>query len=116
MAKLIVLVALAAGCANIHVNRAALVASTLALACDAGQTMRAAREGWKGQFEQNPVMGSHPDQATVAGYFVGAIAINSLVWLVTPDRHKSIVPAGVIGVQAAAIHGNLQRSLGMCGL
>jgi hypothetical protein len=38
------------------------------------------------------------------------------VWLVTPDRHKSIVPAGVIGVQAAAIHGNLQRSLGMCGL
>jgi hypothetical protein len=113
---LTILTMLSIGCANIHVNRAILVASTLALACDAGQTMRAARGGWNGQTEGNPVMGERPDQALVAGYFVGAIAVNAIAWLATPERYKSIAPLAVIAVQEQAIDGNIKTGLGICGI
>jgi hypothetical protein len=118
MAKPLVLVMLLSllGCANMRVNRAALVASTLALACDAGQTMRAARGGWDGQAEGNPIMGPAPDQAMVAGYFVGAIAVNTLAWLVTPDKYRAVLPAAVVGVQARVIVGNASNNTGWCGL
>lgn len=117
MAKPIMLVVLAlVGCANVHVNRAALFASTLALACDAGQTLHASAGGWHDQVEQNPVMGSHPDETAVAGYFVGAIAVNTLAWLVTPERYRTVLPAAVVAVQANTIAGNVNNRTGMCGM
>lgn len=104
------------GCANIRVNRAALIASTIALACDAGQTMRAARGGWSNQAEANPVMGDRPDQGLVAGYFAGTVIVNTMTWLVTPERYRAILPAAVVAVQADAIANNVRVGLGVCGL
>jgi hypothetical protein len=104
------------GCANVHVNRVALIASTAAILCDAGQTIKMARGGWENSYEANPVMGTHPDQFVVGGYFVTALAANTLAWLVTPERYRAALPTAVVAVQAVAVEGNVRTGTGMCGL
>ncbi len=101
-----------------HVNRATLAASTVALAWDGVYTYRAAAANWHGgppcsggvQIESNPIMGRNPSTGTVVSYFATAISLNAVLWLAMPERYKSLVPLGIIGVQTRTIAGNIDQS------
>ncbi len=104
--KILILVCLLVGCTT--ANRAALVASTLTLACDWGQTRSAASVGWPpGMQEINPILGKNPDAGKIDAYFLGTIVVNTLIYAIVPKKVKWLVPAVVIGVQQDAIRNNL---------
>jgi len=107
-------VGLLGGCTG--VNRAALVASTLALACDAAQTYRAADSGWMERYEENPILGRKPTTPTVLAYFTTAIVGNAVVWAVMPRSVKSLVPTGIIAFQANSISMNMESTSSVCGI
>lgn len=115
------------GCSNVHVNRAALYASTAALACDWGQTRGAAELNWQYATEENPIMGPTPTTGTVDGYFAIIGMVNVLLFAAMPRRYRWIVPTVITGVQttqivrnvqmnANNIHAGVTRDIGVCGL
>jgi hypothetical protein len=116
--RLLVVLALAMnGQACKHVNRATLVASTAAVACDWGHTRSYAAAGWPGVHESNPIMGREPTTGTVDLYFAYAIAANALVWLAMPEKYRSVVPIAVLGVQANTVARDVRvDTLTTCGL
>ena len=100
-----------------RMNAVALITSTALLACDAGQTMRVAHADWSGgRTEANPLMGATPGEAMVAGYFVGAITLNGLAWLLTPERYRAALPVAITAVQADTVALNYRDGLGPCGI
>lgn len=127
MRFVLVVAVMSSGCAgswgkiNRHVGEAALATSTLALVCDGMQTMRMAGESWtdpadgRGHYEANPIMGEHPSVPMVGAYFVGAIAINALAWVVTPERYRAPLPVAVTAVQAWQVADNTGHRAGICG-
>lgn len=100
---MVLVMVLLGGCADMRVNRTTLVVSTMAIAVDYAQTREMVSRGWE---EQNPMLGSRPNEAAIACYFFSAAALNAMAWLLVPDRWKSVIPLGVIGTQAVTIHGN----------
>ena len=114
-----------AACANVHVNRAALAASTAVLACDWAQTHAAAERGWQRwtpdgrrmvQQEDNPLLGAHPSTGMVGAYFLSVIALNAAAWTLLPRRWSTVASAGVVAVQTASIAINSGVGLGVCGV
>ena len=118
---LVLCLALASGCAGASgwtvAGHVGLGVQTAALACDWGQTRRAASAGWKTQAESNPLMGREPTTHAVDAYFLGTIAASALVWYVLPKRWKVLVPLAIVAVQADSIaHNARAQDLGMCGV
>lgn len=111
--RLVLAVVFLVGCANVHVNRAALFVSTASLACDWAQTRSAVADGWN---EQNPIMGSHPSAGEINLYFATAAAINAAIWLVTPERYRVVPSAIVSASQAKSIALNASYGAGVCGV
>jgi hypothetical protein len=113
----LVAVALMGACA--HVDRAALIASTSALACDWGQTRRSAMNRWESEDfylrEGNPILGPYPSPTYVDGYFALVAAANAMLWVAMPPRWRSIVPAAVLAPQLVTIARNAPHT-GACGL
>jgi hypothetical protein len=99
----------------------ALAVSTAALACDWGQTHRAATEHWTGgsngtgRHEANPIMGSAPSTRIVNVYFAATAALNVALWYALPKRYRSIVPVALTTVQAIQVSDNI-GSVSLCGL
>lgn len=100
--RLFLVAALLSGCTNVHVNRAALVASTAALACDWNKTYRAANNGWRnGIRERNPMLGTTPSTTAVSAYFASTIVINAAIWIAIPPKWRSALPLAVMASQIA---------------
>jgi hypothetical protein len=119
---MVALVILAAGCAtaNRHIGRAALVTSTLTLVCDGMQTMKMAGNGWTGPrgpgyTEMNPIMGERPSTGVVGAYFVGAVVLNGLAWVVTPEKYRAAAPVALTAWQVDTIASNVRSDTGICG-
>lgn len=104
-----------------------LTVSTAAIACDWAQTHKMAADGWRAFYnphsksmqipsESNPIMGSNPSSATVDGYFIATIAINTAIWYFMPPKYRSALPLAVIAFQANAIAGNAITTDSICGL
>jgi hypothetical protein len=115
MRGILAVVMLVSGCANVHVNRATLIASSLALACDGLQTIRMADTGWTTTYEMNPLLGETPDGGVVGAYFTTAIALNAALWLVMPERYRSVAPVAITAMQATLIRDNMRVGTGLCG-
>lgn len=98
-------------------NKAAIHTSTALLACDWGQTRGAARAGWPGgTYESNVILGEHPTARQVDAYFAAAIAIDWLLFYLTPPRWRALGQAGIIGVEAWAVSSNWRiDGMGRCG-
>ncbi len=117
-------------CANTYVNRTALIASTVVLACDWGQTRSAANAGWVltgnnmswALHEKNPLMGAHPSTTAVDGYFLATALTNFILYLSMPRRYRVIVPTMLFATEASMIvlnHADVSdtgASAGGCGL
>lgn len=120
MRWIVVVVLMAAGCT--HVNRATLVASSLALACDFGQTYSAAADGWEpvagrtARWEANPIMGPRPSASVTSAYFFTALLANAVTWALMPRKLKSVVPLGVLALEAGPVKSNLETTRTVCGL
>ena len=104
------------GTALKHVNRIGAGVALASIACDWGQTHSAARAGWEDRYEQNPIMGDRPSPHAVGAYFVSVLAVNALLWYVTPERWHIVQAAAVTGIEAAAIAGNVTLLSGACGI
>ena len=103
------------GCA--HADRVAIVAATASLVCDWAQTRTVAAVGWPdGRGDINPIMGAHPSEWVVDGYFASAIAVNLAAWALIPRSWRSVYSAGVIGVEAYAIAVNVSGTRTICGV
>ena len=90
------------------VNGALFVADTL-------QTLDI--KNHKGMYETNPILGKHPSDANVIGYFIGTFAIHTGVSYYLPDllfepKTASLFRKGIItlsiGVESAVIYNNYQ--------
>lgn len=105
----LLLALLATGCTPL--NRATLVASTVAIACDWGQTRSAASVGWMWmnhqKTEENVMLGPAPSPAAVDMYFITALLANAMVYAALPKRFGWVSTAAVIGVQSSSIESNL---------
>lgn len=74
----------------------------------------------KSMYETNPILGKHPSDAEVMGYFIGTFAIHSVVAYYLPDllfkpKTASLFRKGIItlsiGVESAVIHHNYQMGI-----
>ena len=111
--RLAVIAALLTACS---LNQAAIVTSTTLMVCDWGQTHSAAKNGWRGIYETNPILGKEPTTKQVDAYFATAIAINWLLFYLTPPRWRALGQAGVIGIETWAVADNwVIDSMGTCG-
>jgi hypothetical protein len=111
----LLLVLVLSGCSLRNVNRATLAASTAGLACDWAQTRSTAAGGWVNHHETNPMLGARPTTAQVDTYFVVAAIANTFVWLVMPQKLRSVVPAGVFAVQVDSVQHNRRVLDNVCG-
>ena len=114
MLKLMLIVALIAGCSGTwggtkHVNRVGATLAIATLAVDAYQTDTAARAGWKGEHEVNVIMGQDPSPLAVDLYFTAVTA--SVVGLIQiiPERYRWIAYGLVITSQIVVIASNATR-------
>lgn len=116
LAVVTVLSLLSVGCASAGLARGAFVTSTAMLVCDGIQTIKFAADGWQTNHESNPMLGVNPSVSAVGVYFVSAIAINTILFAITPAKYRVIVPAAVIAIQADSIAANAGLGGGMCGI
>jgi hypothetical protein len=122
----IFLVLLLSGCgapALTVANHVGLVVQSAALACDWGQTRRAAEIHWETEtkflYEKNAVLGPTPTTSAVDAYFIGMIGLGALAWRLLPSRYKLLASIAIIAIQTDAVSYNLGyggHDLGICGV
>ena len=87
-------------------------------AADALQTLDI--KNYKGMYETNPILGKHPSDTEVIGYFIGAFVIHTGVSYYLPDllfepKTASLFRKGIItlsiGVESAVIYHNYQMGI-----
>lgn len=106
MYKLLVL-SFVMGCAIS--DRVALVASTTAIACDAGLTGKHAEDNWRepdGRMryynEHNPILRDTP-AGFVYTYFAVATSLNIIIWKMLPPKYRTVYGLVVTAVETYAI-------------
>lgn len=95
-------------------NRSLLATSTIALACDMGQTIPLAASVPADQpFERNWIMGTHPSVGELVGYNGAIAGLNGALYIALPERRRWLVPllltAFEIGVVAVNVSQPNQR-------
>jgi hypothetical protein len=114
---LALVIALATGCSSYalhHGNRIGIAAATLTLACDAGQTLYAARSG--GYTETNPMLGKSPSETTIGIYFATTAVVTGVAWWALPEKWRPVLWGTVTAVELDAIRSNLSQDVPLCGL
>src|ERR1051326_4354133 len=113
--KSIVLCALLSqGCASVRARRVELGAAVAALACDWGQTNRAASRDWNNYWEGNMLLGTHPSPGAVALYMSAVLTATVALGLTLPPRVASALLLAVGASEAYIVTSNLDWT-GACG-
>lgn len=97
-----------------RVNHVLLGAASVTLACDYGQTMHAASDGWVTHFERNPILGETPSTESVTLYFA-AIAGLGVASLELPEWARSALYVTTLAVQSRAIIRSQRSGMPWCG-
>lgn len=85
-----------------------LATSTALLACDAGQTMAVAADGWPGEaHEGNWMLGREPSASRIAVYNSGVMAANAGLWAVLTERHDWIAPLALSSLETLLVARNM---------
>lgn len=87
-------------------------AVTAVMTVDYMQTMKIAREPDK-YHERNAILGKHPSELQVTGYFIGAYALTTLTAMALPEPYREYFQYVVIGVEGACVANNLSIGLGI---
>lgn len=101
-----------------HLNNVGFGLAVGGVACDWGQTHRAASMDWNDRRwrEANPVLGAFPSEGTVAAYNVAVIAGLSVGKKFLPQWAQSVLYGATFAVQVETVVGNMERVPGTCGL
>ena len=62
-------------------------------------------------FETNPILGQHPNDAAVIGYFAGAALLTGATWYALPPRFRFLAPLVVLVLEVPQIKHNGQLGL-----
>ena len=92
----------------VHADRAMLAVSTATIACDWGQTRQAAKSGWGVYYEKNPYLGEEPGVLRVDSYFVTMLAANALIWVVVPEKWRTVYGITITGIQGRALYRSME--------
>ena len=76
-----------------------------ALAADMAQTLHISKNPNK-YYEINPLLGKHPSQDKVIGYFVGGMIAHTAIAMALPTDYRRIWQCVWIGVESLAIYHN----------
>ena len=85
---------------------------TTVMAVDYAQTMRIARNP-DNYNEHNPILGKHPSELEVTGYFAAAYALSTVVATALPIPYRGYFQYIVIGIESVAVANNLSIGLGV---
>lgn len=96
-----------------HIALGTEIAAQGSLVCDASSTHMAIELGGH---EQNLVMGDHPGDGMIAGYFLASSAAVYGVNRVLPDALRIILNTVIVGAEIAAVQGNSSWGTPACGL
>ena len=92
------------------------VSAVGSLACDGGQTRQFLQHPESGEFETNPILGTHPSGYELWTY-MGALAFGVIVANKTlPAWAATLANLAVTGVEAVAVRHNIGTGSSMCGL
>ena len=83
-----------------------------ALVVDMGQTLYISNHPDE-FYEMNPLLGKHPHQDKVIGYFVGWIVASTLTAMALTPKSRRIFQGSVIGIEAITIGRNYGVGIGM---
>lgn len=86
-----------------------LVAAESSLAVDMLQTLDIKRH--PGHFETNPILGRHPSDPAVIGYFAACGAATYLAWRELPRPWRLLLPLAVIAVQVPQVSRNARAGI-----
>ncbi len=84
------------------------------------QTLELAGNGWMDRRgvpreDANPVMGETPSVGVVGAYFLSAVALNAIAWVVIPEQYRSALPVTLTATQTFQIVHNARRETSVCG-
>lgn len=104
MRALTLALAATATCLGCHAAQiGSLVASEAAIVADWQQTRCHAASGWRGTYEQNPLLGPAPSPHTVDLYMGGALVLNAALWYVLPKGWNTAAASVVAGFEAHTV-------------
>ena len=83
---------------------------TLGMIVDMGQTVWVANNP-DSHFEQNPILGEHPDESEVYSYFIASYILITAITYVLPYKYSHLFQSGVIGVELHAITNNINMGV-----
>lgn len=66
-----------------------------------------------GHEESNPLLGKHPADARVVGYFAGCMALNAAVFALLPPKYRSVLPSVIVVYESSAINSNRAHGIGL---
>lgn len=80
-------------------------ATDAVILADFAQTMKIAEnpERW---YERNPLLGDHPSPERVCWSIGGALAVNTILHRILPEKHLGRYQVALIVVESAAVVGN----------
>lgn len=102
--RLILILLLCCSCSKME-----LATNTL-LVADWSQTRQIAKNPDK-YYEQNIILGMHPSEGKVNGYFAACILGNTILHRTLPKKYRSLYQAGLIAVQIGVIQNNYNIGL-----
>jgi len=76
-----------------------------ALAVDMAQTLHISKNPNK-YYEINPLLGKHPSQDKVIGYFLGGMIAHTVVAMALPPEYRRVWQCVWIGIEGAVIYNN----------
>lgn len=63
--------------------------------------------------EMNPILGPHPSDGAIVGYFVGSMLLAAGTWYMLPHRLRVLVPVVVLAIEVPQISSNMQVGASM---
>jgi hypothetical protein len=123
--KLIITLILMSGCLSQGIterqhkvmNHVLFGVAEASLACDYGQTMYAAIDGWDKHMEHNAVLGPAPSTSVLTAYFAAVMVVGGLASTKAPEWLRSVAYTTVTLAQSATIVGNHYfAGLPWCGI
>jgi len=87
-----------------------LVGAETTLAIDALQTTWGQRNN---EWESNPILGRHPSDLAIVGYFGAAMVVTWALWQFLPPVWREIAAVVIIGVESWTIGRNASWDVGL---
>lgn len=87
-----------------NVEKGLFVVTNISLVLDMMQTLDL--KNHSGYTESNPIMGQHPSDKVVIGYFIGVMGLHSVLWYNAPKPVRTIMEIGITALEVSMLQRN----------